>query len=141
LQSAEVAAGVALNGLSAEDGAAVAGWCSSQGRLGCFDGGAAGAELLGFLAGVFERRAGVGIDQIARLDVGESVPQEATLVLCFQQSPGNSTGPQVDVSSPLLRHRPLDGDIGQLDAATRSQHAHDLGKDGVLVGNQVDDAV
>ena len=71
----------------------------------------------------------------------ESVAQQATLVLCFQQSPGNSTGPQVDVALPFLRHRALDGDVGKLDATTGSQHPHDLGEDGVLVGDQVDDAV
>ena len=110
-------------------------------RLGRLDGCAAGTELLGLATGVFERRAGVGVDQIAGLDIGESVPQKAAFVLCFQQSPGDSTGPQIDVSSSLLRHRPLDGDVGQLDAATGAQHAHDLGEDGILVGNQVDDAV
>ena len=114
---------------------------SSLGGLGRLDRRPAGSELLRFPAGVFERRAGVGVDQVADLDVDESVAQQAALVLCFQQSPGNSTGPQVDVALPFLRHRALDGDVGKLDAATGSQHAHDLGKDGVLVGDQVDDAV
>ena len=33
------------------------------------------------------------VDQVTGRDVGESVAQQAALVLCFQQSPGNSTGP------------------------------------------------
>jgi hypothetical protein len=109
--------------------------------FGRLDGRAAGAELLGLAAGVFERRAGVGVDQVTGLDADEPVAQQAALVLCFQQSAGDSAGPQVDVSPAFLGHRPLDGDVGQLDAAAGAQHAHDLGEDGVLVGDQVDDAV
>jgi hypothetical protein len=117
--------------------------CSSSlgGWLGGLDRRAAGAELLRFPAGVFERRASVGVDQVAGLDVDEPVAQQAALVLCFQQSPGNSTGPQVDVALSFFGDRALDGDVGQLDAATGSQHADDLGEHGVLVGDQVDDAV
>jgi hypothetical protein len=35
---------------------------------------AAGAELLRFAAGVFELRPGVGIDELAGLDLFEAVP-------------------------------------------------------------------
>src|SRR5881396_845346 len=107
---------------------------SRSGSLGRLDGRAAGAELLGLPAGVLECRPGVGVDQVAGLDVSEPIAQESALVLCLQQSPGDSTGPQVDVSAARFRDGPLDRDVGQLDAPTRSEDTDDLGEDCILVG-------
>ena len=65
---------------------------------------------------------------------------EAGGVLCFQQSSGDSTGPEVDVATPLLADRSLNGDVGELDAAARLEHAVQFGEHRVLVRDQVDDA-
>jgi hypothetical protein len=68
----------------------------------CFvglDGGAARTELLSLAARVLERRARVRLDQITCLDPFEAVTLEEPTVLCLQQSPGNSAGPEVDVSA------------------------------------------
>ena len=50
------------------------------------------------------------------------------------QPAGNSAGPEVDVSQRLGRDRASVGDVGELQGATRSQHAVDLAEDSALVG-------
>ncbi len=75
-------------------------------------GGSAGAELLGLAPGVLEGRAGVGVHQIAGLDPLEAVLFQEAGVLCFQQSTGNSAGPEVDVALALLGDGALDRDVG-----------------------------
>src|SRR6266511_2279632 len=99
------------------------------------------SELQRFPARVLELRAHVGRDEVAGLDPLEPVPLQNLPVLCFQQSPGNSTGPEIDVSPPLLAHRLLNRDVCDLDPPARLEHAEDLGEDRILVGNQVDDPV
>jgi hypothetical protein len=74
-----------------------------------------GAELHCFAASVFELRAGVGRDEVAALDPFEAVPFEELCVLCFQQSSGDSAGPEVDVPAPFLAHRLLDRDVRDLE--------------------------
>jgi hypothetical protein len=49
------------------------------------------------------------------------VPLKNACVLCFQQSPCDSAGPEVDVSPPLLADRPLDRDVRDLDPAARGE--------------------
>ena len=78
----------------------------------CLHGRSAGAELLGLASGVLEDRAGVGVDQIAGLYPLEAVLLEEAGVLCFQQSAGNSAGPEVDVALALLGDGALDRDVG-----------------------------
>jgi hypothetical protein len=90
---------------------------------------AAGAELLRLASGVLELRAGVGIDQLAGLDPLEAVSLEEGRVRCFRQRPGNSAGPEVDVPAPIVAHRVLDRDIGDLHAAAGAEHAEELRED------------
>jgi hypothetical protein len=61
--------------------------------------------------------------------------------MAFQQRPGDSAGPEVDVASPLLADRLLDRHVGDLEPAAGAEHTEDLREDGVLVRNEVDDAV
>ena len=75
------------------------------------------------------------------LDPLEAVPLECRYILCVQQSSGNSTGPEVDLATALLRHGLLDRDIGDLDSPAGYEHSIDLTEDGVLVRDQIDDAV
>ena len=60
------------------------------------------------------------------LEVGESGGHDRGLELCLQQSSGDSPGPQIDVPFGALRHRCLDGDVGDLQPATGAQDAEDL---------------
>ena len=92
------------------------------------------AELGRLAPGVLELGAGVGSDEVAGFDALEPVSLQKLCVLCFQQSAGNSAGPEVDVALALLAHRLLDRDVGELDAAARAEHTLDLREDGVLVG-------
>src|SRR6266542_5236148 len=86
-------------------------------------GRAVGAELDRLAARVLELRAGVSRDEVAGLDSREPVALEVRGVLCFQQSAGNSAGPEVDVAAPLLADRVLDRDVGDLNPAARREHA------------------
>jgi len=104
-------------------------------------GGAPGAELLGLTAGVLERRARVGLDQVTGLDPLEAVALKQPCVLCLQQSAGNSAGPEVDVAPAFFGDRGLDGHVGDLDAPGGPEHPVDLGEDRALVGGEIDDAV
>jgi hypothetical protein len=75
------------------------------------------SETARFLARVGERGARIGVDQVAGLDALEAVMREPVGVLCFQQSTGNSTGPEVDIASAFLTDGTLDGDVCELQAA------------------------
>ena len=110
-------------------------------RLVGLDGGAPGAELLRLSSGVLELGAGVGIDELAGLDSLEAVMLQEPRVRCFQQRPGNSAGPEIDVSSAFGADRVLDRHIRDLHPAAGREHAEELGEDGVLVRDQVDHAV
>ena len=56
-------------------------------------------------------------DEVAALDPLESVPLEELCVLCFQQSPGDSAGPEVDVAFAFLADGLLDCDVRDLEPA------------------------
>jgi hypothetical protein len=105
----------------------------SRARLIRLDGGAAGTELLRLAPGVLELGARVGVDQLAGLDPLEPVPFEELGVRCFQQRPGYSPGPEVDVAAALGADRVLDGHVGDLHPAARCKHAMQFGEDCVLV--------
>ena len=75
------------------------------------------AEAARLLARVSECRASVGVDQVTGLDALEAVLREPVCVLCFQQSAGNSTGPEIDVALAFLADGALDRDVGELHAA------------------------
>ena len=110
-------------------------------RLVRLDGGAAGAELLCLASGVLELRACVCVDELPGLDPLEAVMRKELRVRCFQQRPGNSAGPKVDVPSALGADRVLDRHIGDLDPPAGHEHAKELGEHCVFVGDQINDAV
>src|SRR5207245_11539866 len=91
-----------------------------------------GAELDRLAARVLELRAHVRRDQVAGLDPLEPVPLQHFLVLCLQQSTGNSAGPEVDVAAALLADRILDRDVRELHPSTGPEDAEDLREYGVL---------
>ena len=53
------------------------------------------------------------------LKINESSLRHLMRQLCFQQSSGNSTGPQIDISSGAIRDGLLNQDIGDLDPSAR----------------------
>ncbi len=101
----------------------------------CLYGRPVSAELDRLPTRVLELRAHVGGDEVAGFDSLETVLLQQLLVLCIQQSPGNSAGPEVDVAAARLAHRVLNRHVGDLDAPAGLEHAEDLGEDCVLVGN------
>src|SRR6476659_6334026 len=116
-------------------------WRSLASRLEGFHRRTVRAELDRFTPRVFELRAHVRRNEVAALDPLEPVPLQNLRVLCFQQSAGNSAGPEVDVASPLSTDRILDRDIGDLDPPTGSEHPEDLGENRVLVRDQVEHTI
>jgi len=67
------------------------------------------------------------------LDPLEPVLLENRCVLCVQQSPGDSAGPEVDVAPSLVRDRPLDRHIGDLEPSSWDEYPVDLAEDRILV--------
>jgi len=67
-----------------------------------FDGRALRAVLERLPARILELRAHVGVHEVTVLDPLEAVLLQPLGVLCFQQSPGNSAGPEVDVAASLI---------------------------------------
>jgi hypothetical protein len=61
--------------------------------------------------------------------------------LCFQQSAGDSTGPEVDVAKRLVGQDLSDDDIGDLGPASGFEHAGDLGKSPRFVRDEVQDTI
>ena len=53
-------------------------------------------------ARILELRAHIGVHEVAVLDPLEAVLLQPFGVLCFQQSPGNSACPEVDVAAALV---------------------------------------
>jgi len=82
-----------------------------------------GAELERLASRVFELGAHVGGDEVAALDSLEAVSFEDLDVLCFQQSPGYSAGPEIDVAPAFLADRLLDRHVGELDPSAWPEHA------------------
>jgi len=57
--------------------------------------------------------------------------------LCFQQSTGNSTGPEVDLGFGILWHRCLHQNIANLQPASRFEHASHLAQRCGLSGTRL----
>jgi hypothetical protein len=94
----------------------------------------AGAELLRLAPRILELGAGVGVHELAGLNPLETVAFQELGVRCFQQRPGNSASPEVDVAPPLGADWVLDRDVRDLEPSSGREHAEQLRKDGVLVG-------
>ena len=101
--------------------------------LRCADRRSHRAELLRLAARVLERRPGVGVDEVALLDVGVAACDQLSRVLSLQESSGNSAGPEVDAVARVLGNLGVDHDIGDLEPPSGSQHAVDLIEHEVLV--------
>ena len=109
--------------------------------LGGADGRAHRAVLGGLAAGVLERRARVGVDELSLGDVCVGPLDQQARVLAFEQRAGDSAGPEVDAGAGVLGDLVVDDDVGQLQAPAWPEDAVDLVEDGVLVGHEVDHAV
>src|SRR5688572_12771132 len=71
-------------------------------------------------------RAREDVDLAAPAQIDESRRLKDGLPLCFQQSTGNSPGPELDVVFGVLRYRLVDGDIAYLKPPARLQYPPDL---------------
>jgi hypothetical protein len=100
-----------------------------------------GAELDCLSSRVFELRAHVCGNEVSALDPLEPMPFQNLRVLCFQQSAGNSAGPEIDVSPTFFADRILDGHVGDLHPSSRAKDAEDFCKHGVLIWNEIDHAI
>ena len=73
--------------------------------------------------------------------VGEPGGLKGRDQLCFQQSTGNSTGPQVDVPERLIWKHLANHDVRDLDAAAGLEDAGDLGDRTMFIRDEIQDAV
>ena len=99
------------------------------------------AELDRFPPSIFELRAHIRSNEVAALDPLEPMPLQNLRVLCFQQSAGNSAGPEIDVSPTFFADRFLDGHVGDLHPSSWAKDAEDFCKHGVFVWNEIDHAI
>ncbi len=95
----------------------------------------AGEELARVLRAIDPR--GLEVDRL-EAGLGELFP---VLLLGFLQRAGDAPDPQLDAAANLRRHLTADDDVGDGEAAARTQHAEPLGERAVLVPGQVDDTV
>ena len=85
--------------------------------------------------------AAVNIPAPGDLEADETRGHDGQLELSFQESTRNSTGPEVDLPPCALRHRMLDQNVADLQAARRLEHTRHLRQADTLVGHQVEHAV
>jgi hypothetical protein len=78
------------------------------------------------LGGTFLRCSGEAIEPVEKADSGETGGLEDADELCFQQSTGDSTSPEVDISKSAVWKDLTDDDVRDLHASARLQHARDL---------------
>jgi hypothetical protein len=99
------------------------------------------AELDCLSSRVFELRAHVCGNEVSALDPLEPVSLQNLRVLCFQQSPGNSAGPEIDVAATFFADRFLDGHVGDLHPSSWAKDAEDFCKHGVFIWYEIDHAI
>jgi hypothetical protein len=85
------------------------------------------------------RRATKDVSPPSDLEVAETGILDDDRKLCFQQSAGHSTLPEIDVAPGVLRDRFLHTDVGDLQPASWLEDAIELGEDGRLVGAKIRD--
>ena len=76
-----------------------------------------------------------------KLDCRKAGCLEQAAQLSFQESAGNSAGPEGDVRFAILRHRRCDHDVGELHASAGLEDAVGLGEHGCFVRTEIDDAI
>jgi hypothetical protein len=87
------------------------------------------------------RCSGKGIEPVEDADPDETGGLEDTDELCFQQSTGDSTGPEVDIAKSAVWKDFTDDDVRDLHASARLQHARDLADGHGFVGHEIEHAV
>jgi len=87
------------------------------------------------------RRAAEHVRTPGDLEVHESRGDDRRLELCFQQSAGDSTRPQIDVTQSAVRERLADDNVGDLDTAARLEHTGDFGHGAFFLGDEVEHAI
>ncbi len=90
---------------------------------------------------LFLRRRLETTESVGYAHVGEARIPERRHQLCFQQSTGDSTSPEVDVPPRVLRQLDAKHDVGDPCPASGLQHASDLGDRVHLVGHEIQHAV
>src|SRR5438128_1298337 len=85
--------------------------------------------------------AGVVVGAWDDLEMNEPARDDGQRNLSFQESTGNSTGPERDVLLGALLYRLLDEDVADLEPPAGLEHARHVAQRGVLVGHQVEHAV
>src|SRR5712691_11191067 len=104
------------------------GCCSLAPRLEGFHRRTVRAELDCLPARIFELRPHVCGNEVSALYTLEPVSRQKLRVLCFQQSAGNSAGPEIAVSPTFFADRFLDGHVGDLHPSSRAKDAEDFCK-------------
>lgn len=74
------------------------------------------------------RRVGKDIRLPRNLKIDETDPFDLSLQLCFQQSPGDSASPEVDLSLCSLRNRFRDQDVSHLQSAAGAEYTGHFAK-------------
>ncbi len=87
------------------------------------------------------RCAGEAIEPVENADPGETGGLEDADELCFQQSSGDSTSPEVDISKSAVWKDFANDDVRDLHASTTLEHARELADGSGLVGHEVEHAV
>ena len=85
------------------------------------------------LSRAFFCRSGEAIELVENAYVRESSSREDANELCFQQSTGDSTRPQVDVSKCAVGQDFADHDVRNLRAPATLEHACDLADSSLFV--------
>ena len=60
---------------------------------------------------------GVGVDRVALFDVGVAAGDQLSCVLSFQESSGDSAGPEVDAVAGVFGDGGVDDDVGDPEPA------------------------
>jgi hypothetical protein len=89
----------------------------------------------------FLGRSGEAVESLEHPDIGEAGRLEDADELCFQQSTGDSTRPEIDVSERAVGKDLADDNVRDLRASAWFQHTRDLPDSVRLVWHEVEDAV
>ena len=107
-------------------------------RLPCAEVDSHGAELCGARR---LWRASVDVAAPGDREIDEPGGDDRCLKLCIQQSAGDSTLPEIDVSFPFVRDCFLHKDVADLKATARLEHPRHFLQSGEFVGKEVQHAV
>src|SRR5262249_55661904 len=86
-------------------------------------------------------RAGKTIEALSDSDIAKTCAGEEVDHLCFQQSAGDSTGPEVDVAQRAVGQDFSNDNVCDLQATARFEHTRDFGNGAFLFRYQIQDPV